>query len=206
MATQKQIEANRRNAQKSTGPRTEQGKANCKLNALRHGCRAASILLPEESEEDLNALFAALKSEWNPQTATEHILVDQMVVSQWKLRRMERIEDATITIGRSRNMKRDLERAWRQTTRLENSFHRAMRELIKLQNARKQASRAESTTRINPQPVANKPQLAPIVQISEPRPPAPYVMSARDHEPMTEPAPAHAETHLSSGLGELRSR
>src|SRR5581483_3196150 len=168
MATKKQIEANRRNAQKSTGPRTEEGKANCKMNALRHGRRAATVVLPYESQEDFDVLFSALTSEWNPQTETERILLDQMLVSQWKLQRNETIEHSIITVGKTHNMKPDLDQIWRQTSRLERSFSRAMQELTRLQKARKQEARTESATRVSPQPVANKPRMAPIVPISQP--------------------------------------
>jgi len=185
MATQKQIEANRRNARKSTGPRTEEGKADCKMNALRHGRRAATVVLPYENKEEFAALFAALESEWKPQTETERILLDQMVVSQWKLQRNETIEYSTITIGKTRKMKSDLDQVWRHTGRLENSFHRAMRELTRLQKARKQEARAESAASVRPQDVANKPQMAPIVPIPRTGPPAPYIMS----EPASEPQP-----------------
>jgi hypothetical protein len=47
----KKIEANRRNALKSTGPRTTEGKAAVRLNALRHGLRSEEVLLPGEDEE-----------------------------------------------------------------------------------------------------------------------------------------------------------
>ncbi|MFN7998692.1 MAG: hypothetical protein U0Q18_34030 [Bryobacteraceae bacterium] len=198
MATQKQIEANRRNAQKSTGPRTEEGKAKCKMNALRHGRRAETAVLPYENPEELAALKAALTSEWNPQTETERILLDQMVVSQWKLQRNETIEHSIITVGKTRKLKRDLDQIWRQTSRLENSFHRAMRELTRLQKARKQESRTESATSVSPQPAANKPRMAPIVPIPQPLPQAPYVMSACD----AEPSPSRVEPHRSPGLGE----
>ena len=50
VATAAQIEANRRNAQKSTGPKTERGKARAKLNAIKHGLTARTIMsvLPQE--------------------------------------------------------------------------------------------------------------------------------------------------------------
>ncbi|MFN7995858.1 MAG: hypothetical protein U0Q18_19760 [Bryobacteraceae bacterium] len=178
MATEKQIAANRRNARKSTGPRTEEGKARCKMNALRHGLRADTAVLPYENQEEYDALKAALQSEWNPQTATERILLDQMLVSQWKLQRNETIEHSIITAGKTSKMKRDLDQIWRHTSRLERSFSRAMQELTRLQKARKQESRAESAARVSPQAAANKPRMAPIVPISQPEPPAPYIMSA----------------------------
>src|SRR6202051_5297830 len=89
MATLKQFEANRRNAQKSTGPKTPEGKAAVSMNALRHGLRARSVVLPGEDREEFNELCDDLEVEWHPQSRTEQFYVEQMAVSQWKLIRME---------------------------------------------------------------------------------------------------------------------
>ncbi len=52
MPSPKQIEASRRNAQKSTGPRTRQGKARFSMNALKHGLMSRQVLLPDEDKKD----------------------------------------------------------------------------------------------------------------------------------------------------------
>src|SRR5438132_5549018 len=96
MATLKQIEANRRNALLSTGPKTPEGKAAVRLNALRHGLRAHTVVLPGEKSEAFHQLCDDLEAEWQPQTRTEQLYVEQMAVSQWKLRRIE--------IGRSKSL------------------------------------------------------------------------------------------------------
>src|SRR6202047_3790575 len=89
MATLKQFEANRRNAQKSTGPKTPEGKTAVSMNALRHGLRARTVVLPGENREEFNQLCDDLEVEWHPQSRTEQFYVEQMAVSQWKLTRME---------------------------------------------------------------------------------------------------------------------
>src|ERR1700684_3915605 len=89
MATLKQTEANRRNALKSTGPKTPEGKAAVTMNALRHGLRARSVVLPGEDRDEFQQLCADLEFEWQPQSRTEQFYVEQMAVSQWKLTRME---------------------------------------------------------------------------------------------------------------------
>jgi hypothetical protein len=89
MISTKQLEANRRNAALSTGPRTAAGKAAVRFNVLRHGLRARAILLPGEQEEDLRQLCADLQSDWNPQNRTEQLLVEQMAVAPWKLARFK---------------------------------------------------------------------------------------------------------------------
>ena len=82
MATLKQIEANRRNALLSTGPKTPEGKAAVRLNSLRHGLRARSVILPGEKREEFQQLCDDLEAEWQPQTRTEQFYIEQMAVSQ----------------------------------------------------------------------------------------------------------------------------
>ena len=73
MATLKQIEANRRNALLSTGPKTLEGKAAVRLNALRHGLRAHTVVLPGENPEQFHQLCEDLEAEWQPQSRTEQL-------------------------------------------------------------------------------------------------------------------------------------
>jgi hypothetical protein len=84
MASIKQVEANRHNSQKSTGPRTPEGKAAVRLNALRHGLCARTAVLPTENAEEFHQLCADLETEWQAQGRTEQYLLEQMAVSQWK--------------------------------------------------------------------------------------------------------------------------
>ncbi|HUD97954.1 MAG TPA: hypothetical protein VMR62_00160 [Bryobacteraceae bacterium] len=92
MATIKQIEANRRNAQRSTGPKTPEGKAKVRFNALVHGRRAESAVLPGEDQNAFNRLLADIMSTWKPQDEMEKILVEQIAVYQWKLARLDATE------------------------------------------------------------------------------------------------------------------
>ncbi len=71
MATLKQFQANRRNAQKSTGPKTPEGKAAVSMNALRHGLRARTVVLPGENREEFTQLCDDLEVEWSPESRTE---------------------------------------------------------------------------------------------------------------------------------------
>jgi hypothetical protein len=66
MATLKQFEANRRNAQKSTGPQTPEGKAAVSMNALRHGLRARTVVLPGKNREEFTQLATISKSNGIP--------------------------------------------------------------------------------------------------------------------------------------------
>ena len=79
MPSQKQIEANRANAKRSTGPRTEQGKARSRENAWKHGLTASGLLVAHgESVDDLEALRAQLLEEHAPQSRLTFELVDRL--------------------------------------------------------------------------------------------------------------------------------
>jgi hypothetical protein len=137
MATQKQIEANRRNAEKSTGPRTPEGKAAVRLNALRHGMRARTVVLPGEDRQEFERLCDVLEAEWQPRTATELFYLEQMAVSQWKLTRMEVAEaDVYHEVTGAKIQIPLLDRLWQAQCRMERSFARAQRELERIQSSR----------------------------------------------------------------------
>src|SRR5215208_3456598 len=92
MASDKQVQANRRNALKSTGPKTPEGKAAVRLNALKHGLLSRETLLPGEDEEALRELGERLRDELQPGGELENLLVDRVVASYWRLRRLGRVE------------------------------------------------------------------------------------------------------------------
>ena len=156
MATIKQIEANRLNAQKSTGPKTPEGKAVTKLNALRHGLRARTVVLPAEKSEDFHQLCNDLEAEWEPQSRTEQFYLEQMAVSQWKLARVEIAEKSILDQKFSAKSQIPLvEKLWQCQHRLERSYTRAQRELERLQDfRRRQVQQPEQSA---PQPTAEAP-------------------------------------------------
>src|SRR5437763_991752 len=92
MATIKQINANRANSAKSTGPRTTEGKSATRFNALKSGVRAAAEIIPNETKEDLDALTAQFHHQFQPATPEENSLVDLVVRNEWLLRRMAMVE------------------------------------------------------------------------------------------------------------------
>ena len=92
MTSEKKAQANRRNALKSTGPRTPEGKAAVRLNALKHGILSQAVLLPGEDEEALRELGQNLKVELQPVGELESLLVDRIIASYWRLRRLGRVE------------------------------------------------------------------------------------------------------------------
>jgi hypothetical protein len=92
MTSEKQGEANRRNAMKSTGPRTPEGKEAVRLNALKHGLLSRQVVLPEEDEEALRELSEHLRTELKPVGALENLLLDRIVSAYWRLSRLGRVE------------------------------------------------------------------------------------------------------------------
>ena len=92
MTSEKKAQANRRNALKSTGPKTPEGKAAVRLNALRHGLLSQAVLVPGEDEAALTELEQNLKAELQPVGELESLLVDRIVASYWRLSRLGRVE------------------------------------------------------------------------------------------------------------------
>jgi len=92
MTSFKQIEANRRNACKSTGPVTEEGKQRSRCNAVRHGLTAETVICALEDAEDYKAFEAAIIADYDAQSAVERELVLRLAVCcgdcgaprQWK--------------------------------------------------------------------------------------------------------------------------
>jgi hypothetical protein len=94
MSSLKQIEANRGNALKSTGPTTSEGKERSRCNALRHGLTAETVIATLEDAEDYEAFQAAVISDYEAETAVERELVLRLASILWRLRRATGIETA----------------------------------------------------------------------------------------------------------------
>ena len=92
MTTNAQIKANRNNAKKSTGPRTEEGKTRSAKNALKHGLLARDAVLPGEDPADFDRQLSALEADIQPANSLEFELVRQIADSQWRMRRLTRLE------------------------------------------------------------------------------------------------------------------
>ena len=198
MATDKQIEANRRNALQSTGPKTPEGKAASSMNNLRHGLRAATVVLPNENNDAFVQLCDDLESQWQPHGPTERFYLEQMAASQWKLARTERREwsidrELRGVVNIAMPM---LDKLSQIVVRLERSYSRAQRELEKLQQARLQASQSEKPAPA-PQPTNPEPKPAPAQQ-----PPAYVMANAGPANPLTSGRTAAHQPALQV-LGEL---
>src|SRR5258708_2416955 len=94
VSSERQIEANRLNAQRSTGPSTPEGKQRVASNALKHGLTAKQMVLPNENPEDYDEFRSAMWNDLNPHGATEEVLADKIVNDAWRLRRVPGFEVA----------------------------------------------------------------------------------------------------------------
>ena len=110
------IEANRRNAQHSTGPRTRKGKATASENALTHGLTARMVTLPGEDPQAYGEYRNAIHTDLNPVGTFESELVDRIVTCSWRLRRAGYIE---ASVFRHQVFDQDARRARRQAEDLE---------------------------------------------------------------------------------------
>jgi uncharacterized protein YhaN len=145
--SQKQQEANRQNAQHSTGPITPEGKAAVRLNALTYGLRARSTLIPGEDPEEYKQLWDELSAEWQPQTRTERLHLEQMATDQWLLARIARGESQIFEAGIELKEKFVLlNYASTYRVRLERSFTSALHQLKLAQKERQARQRQQAQT------------------------------------------------------------
>ena len=94
MTTIRQIEANRRNALKSTGPTTPEGKRSSRCNAVRHGLTAETVIAVLEDAEDYQAFEATVISDYDAESVVERELILRLASVLWRLRRATGIETA----------------------------------------------------------------------------------------------------------------
>ena len=154
MATTRQIAANRRNARKSTGPRTGAGKSVSRLNGVRHGLTANTTVLEGEDAKAFSRLQRELIDRLTPKGPVEGELVDRLVALLWRLRRAPAAEAALLaaldeeTAGaRPSQAATDLHdrhgilvaRLQRYEMHLERSFMRTLALLGKLREGQKPA-------------------------------------------------------------------
>jgi hypothetical protein len=96
MSTPAQLTANQANAQHSTGPKSEQGKATSCQNNFRHGLTGMFSVLPSEDQSQYDALLEGLRQEHQPSTLTEHLLVEKMAQHFWLSQRAQKLADLSM--------------------------------------------------------------------------------------------------------------
>jgi len=102
MASLRQIRANQLNALQSTGPRTDEGKAVARRNALRHGLAGTGLVLPEDEAEAVNERWAQWHSSLKPDDAYSEWMVERIASLAIRLERCEHHERALLEIGSAR--------------------------------------------------------------------------------------------------------
>jgi hypothetical protein len=140
MSTQAQINANRANAQQSTGPKTEAGKANSSQNNFRHGLTGPFSVLLWENQEDFKALQTDLLTEHQPVTRTELILVQEMTQSYWLMQRAIRLQNGCFSeIDPLADSPKQLALYLRYQTTHNRAFYKALNELQRLKEQKRKA-------------------------------------------------------------------
>jgi hypothetical protein len=96
MATEKQIEANRRNAQKSTGPRSEEGKSKSRVNGYKHGLTGHLDVLSDADRQARDAFMAGIMDRFKPADALEHQLAHSIADGYWRINRVSAMESSLL--------------------------------------------------------------------------------------------------------------
>lgn len=139
MATTQQLAANSANAQASTGPRTEEGKARVSQNARKHGFTAQTLHVAPADKDAFDTLFSGLLDDVHPEGALENELFRRLAAHAWNLRRIEDFESQVLSITdpiSDDSSLAKLERIARYRRDVERGFYRALAELRKLQTQR----------------------------------------------------------------------
>jgi hypothetical protein len=97
--SESQLNANRENAKKSTGPRTAEGKSRTRLNGLRHGLTGQTAFLPEEDRAAYHRHHADFRAELKPLGLIETQLAHQLADDYWRLNRLKAIETNIFALG-----------------------------------------------------------------------------------------------------------
>jgi len=172
LISEKQQEANRQNAEHSTGPKTPEGKDAVRFNALTYGLRTRSTILPREDPEAYGKLWNELEADWQPQNRTEWCYLETLVTSQWLLARVADSESRIYQlVDFGEQQFRMLAFVAKQRAQLERSFRTAIDDLKKSKKERT----AERTERPQPPTQPEKTPAGPPTQSPVPSPE--YVMS-----------------------------
>jgi hypothetical protein len=195
MSTENQIEANRRNAQLCTGPKTEEGKARSSQNALKTGIYSKAEVLITESQETYEQLIAAFYEQFAPATPQEACLVDALIRYEWLSRRYMAADTAAWNQWLSHDKDKEagvaflrysgeLARAGRYFTTARKGFSQTLKELKALQTERKSEEAAATKTEPKPEQYQQ---------------PAPKLVSFRQPEtaPLSEPCQTAEPTEKS---------
>ena len=213
MATEKQIQANRANATRSTGPVTEEGKKASSQNARCHDQLSSCIVLKAECTPEFDQLMDSLIDEFQPSTANETALIETMAVARWKLWRNWIYHSALLEVEITKqdpevgsepviaalafkalaDSSHSLQLLHRYETSLDRQYSRALNNLLKGRAAAGTQSATPAEPEVIPAPATECPAKLP----NEPNsPPAPAASSPQnpasgrnESRPVAKPAP-----------------
>jgi len=203
MATPSQIAANKLNSQKSTGPKTEAGKAKSCLNHFSHGFTSNTArLMDGENPEEFKALVADLMSEFEPATPTEQILVERMGQNQWLTLRAFRLQNEAFAMSLQyrKPVNANLALFIRYQATADRNFHKAHTELVKAQKERQKSEidfeSQNAGQAADPPPARSQtePKLVPLTRVETHFPAEPAASVAPDAQPATETTPEAFKT------------
>jgi hypothetical protein len=164
MSSERKIITNRENAKRSTGPKTEAGKAISSRNNTRHGLAGDRVVIETEDPAKYEALRSDLMLAYKPANTSESILVEEIAQCFWRLQRARDIESETFNLSGGGSdpvlafgmAAEDLDRVRRYMTTIERAWHRAMQQLERMQALRAKQSPAveRSTESIEDEPIS----------------------------------------------------
>ena len=185
MATRAQNSANKANAQRSTGPRTEAGKHASKYNRTRHGLAGKQVVIHCEDAAAYEALRTDLIDSYQPATVAETALVDEIAQNYWRLQRARAIEAETFNVhchGADpiigyESAEPKFETIRRYMASIERAYHRAMTQLHLEQSTRRKLEKERKTER---------PHTSTSVRIMQPKNKTPYVVTTAEQRRQSE--------------------
>jgi hypothetical protein len=195
MISEKQLEANRRNALKSTGPKSHEGKAQSRMNALRHGLTASQAVLPHEDEDDYEKLREGMLESYAPADAAELAIIEELVNAYWRLMRLHRVEnrywdnlggsynraDEGIAEALLQTPDRQMRNYFRYYAQVEHSYYRALAAANQIKRERRDSKPLKALAATaengfvsqNAPETASEPQHDPEIRTSSPGTPLP---------------------------------
>ena len=201
MSTLRQIEANRRNAQKSTGPTSVTGKAASSMNALKTGIHAKSLVLPSEKLADLEQLIDEYYQRHHPTTPEARALLDDLIYGEWLKRRLRAAETQLWAFDHLQSFRPDDKYPLGQTAASRGkSFAQLQWRMECIRRASERALQGFKQLQAEPEPAPPAPDPEPPATLAPSLPPTPQTTSpeigfvpgpppAAPSQPATEPHP-----------------
>src|SRR5580765_4512925 len=214
MPTLRQIEANRRNAQKSTGPTSVTGKAASSMNALKTGIYAKSLVLPSEKLADLEQLIDEYYESHNPATPEARSLVDDLIYGEWLKRRLRAAETQIWAYDHQENYRPDPKYPLGQTAanrgkafaqlqwRIEctrRATRQALQDLQQLEAAPPAIPAPPAPESVTPSPQTTSPQIGFVLAFPSADPPQPQPDLPEPHLHLA-PLATHMDTSPRGGV------